>query len=274
MTENSEIIEQMKRQKDIESKRASYAAQAALRGHKRRHPTQSTISRSRKKSKSERHPSNSLSADRIHVPKQKQNSEQQPRRSITDNDEQQSHIPKNIVKAVRPTYFEEPQGGAQKNVTTGTGGAEATSEKIDEVLVFLENDQQSTAPDTQAASIPPNGLSEMTHALPTYSSNQYSPIPNPASATNALGSYFANDQHSTRRCTSPALRGSSFLSYTMDGSFMYSDSHLPILQDTAKAKRGSSFMRNTMDGSFMYADDMHASGQNMETGSFNTWNLT
>jgi len=261
MSGHTEAIEQMKNQIDIESKMASHAARAALQSCKRLRQTKSNILRPRKKSKSETYPGYSFSASRAF---------DQQQSGCTDDNEQQSQVPRTTMNAIPSSYSGDNQGRAQ-NVTTGMEDLEVTSEKIDEMLVYLENDQCSTVPDMHAAAMDPSGLNESTNEPTMYHDKQYPAIGNPISATNAPSTIFANDQPSAARSTSHAIRGSSFLSYTMDGSFMYPDGQYPISQNTTLAKRGSSFTRNTMDGSFMYTDSSHATAQSIATENSGSW---
>ncbi|PQK17986.1 hypothetical protein BB8028_0009g01830 [Beauveria bassiana] len=264
MSGHTKAIEQMKNQIDIESKMASHAARAALQSCKRLRQTKSNILRPRKKSKSETYPGYSSSASRAF---------DQQQSGCTDDNEQQSQVPRTTMNAIPSSYSGDNQGRAQ-NVTTGMGDLEVTSEKIDEMLVYLENDQCSTVPDMHAAAIDPSGLNESTNEPTMYHDKQYPAIGNPISATNAPSTIFANDQPSAARSTSHAIRGSSFLSYTMDGSFMYPDGQYPISQNTTLAKRGSSFTRNTMDGSFMYTDSSHVTAQSIATENSGSWRLS
>lgn len=267
-----EAIEQMKSQIDVESKMASHAARAALEGHKRLRQTKSNILRPRKKSKSARYPGNSFPASRAFVSNHVVG-QQQSRCSSADEIEQQSQVPRTIMNAIPPSYSGENQGRAQNNVTTGMQDSEVTNEKIDEMLEYLGNDQDSTVAAMHAAVIAPSGLNETSNEPAMYYDNQYPALGNPVSATNAPSTSFANDQSSTARSTSHAIRGSSFLSYTMDGSFMYPDGQYPVSQNTTTAKRGSSFTRNTMDGSFLYTDDALATAQSIATESLESWRL-
>lgn len=268
----AKTIEQMKSRMDIESKMASHAARAALEGQKRLRQARPNILKPRKRSKSERYPGDSFSTSRAHAADH--GIDEQSGCSSTDDSVQQPHVPRIPTNAIAPSYSEEYREGVQDNVTTGMGETEVISERIDELLAHFENGQHSTVPDVPAAAIAPSGSHETTNEPAIYSDNQYHTTGNPVSATNTSSTYFANDQHFTARSTAHTTRSSSFLSYTMDGSFVYPDSQYPISQTTTMAKRGSSFTRNTMDGSCLYRDDSHATAQNIATECFDSWRLT
>ncbi len=281
IVEHTEAIKQMKAQMDIESKRASHEARRALQGRKRCHQLESNNSKPRKKSRSEKcsralFPISQTFAS-SHVVDHNHN---EFRSTDATEHQTQMHISSGLSSAPgvipntisEPSYLIDSRRISQNNATIGKGASEITNETIGRAAMYFANSQHSTVPSTDAATR--SGFFETTNEAAMCSHNEPPAAHNHSSAANVLNTYIANNQHSAANSTAQAIRGSSFMSYTMDGSFMYPDDQYPISQGAMTTKRGSSFISNTMDGSFMYPDDPTRTAQNIAIERLESWRST
>ncbi len=156
----------------------------------------------------------------------------------------------------QPSYQADRPLAAQHHVTTSTRGLEFANETVGGLAMYFANDTHST--DTDAVVNSKSLLNKMTNVTAMYTPTQYSSEQTSATATNAPDTYFTNHQLATTEGSETAMRGSSFVRHTMDGSFMCTDDQYPMAQTPATTMRASSFKNNTMDGSFMYTDDQYS----------------
>lgn len=105
---------------------------------------------------------------------------------------------------------------------------------IDGLAMGFTNSRYSTVQDMDAA-MAKSDVHAMANESDMYTHTQYHTTQNSPTDTNAPNTYFANNQYPTREGTVPAMRGSSFMSNTMDGSFMYTDVQYPTTQNAGQS---------------------------------------
>lgn len=277
---------QMKSRMDDVSKRASRKARGALQGHKRYRQSNPNSPESRKKPRSEKCSDASLPGTRAyskncsivsnHVTDREPNgcnsadaAEQQMKPHI---DSRLSIAPGVAMNASRQSsYTGNRQLNGENNIMGNTGALDFANRTIDGLPMYFANDDYSTVQDTGTVAIPKSFLNETARESAMYTHIQHPTAQNSATATNTPNAYFTNTQCSSTKAAVTALRGSSFMSHTMDGSFIHTDDY-PRASNAVVAMRGSSFINNTMDGSFLYpTSDQYPTAENGTMRGLESW---
>jgi hypothetical protein len=224
MPEHRETTKTMKQKVREASGKASHEARAALKTCKRRHERNIDDTKPRKRGRSDNTYSNSSILA----------SQAMAHRMMTNHNHSSSAYP--------------DQRGSQNAITVNVGTLRSMSQTMHLLDAYQENNDS-----TDGAAVNIHG--------------QYTIAQSSAMDGRAPSGHSANIQHLTTDANGPfalsgdqypvglqatALRGSSFLINTMDGS--YAGDHHPAEQNTT-ALRGSSFLTNTIDES--YADDQY-----------------
>lgn len=238
MVQHVDAIRQMKLAIDNATKGASRSARTALQGHKRRCQTRSNMLRPNDETALAKFQADS-SPPVTSAPGNAKDRQQETGRST--NNEQRPQVSKTQIAA--NTTSEENQQSMQNTFTRGTDASVVVSELAHDPLKYFDINQQTVVPDMDMAAVPPSVLNGARNDQSNFTDNYDS-----GPSTYGLSTFLANTQQSIPRGNSHTIRGSSFRSYTMDGSFPYPNGHYQPPED-ATTMRGSSFTSDTMDGS-------------------------
>lgn len=256
---HTETLALMKSQMDSESKRASRHARDAINGHKRRRHTMSNKSGPRKKLKSQNCSKDSFIA--IVPPRAEDESPNGCGRM--DTIEQPPYVHPDTIPISK--FLDSGPSVLQNDATTAMETSNLMIETVGEAAIYFANRKQPNVAGTGAASVSQISLVPTTNETTAYSHDPLPTMHDSATDANASSIYFTNNHRPTANTGAHAIRGSSFMSYTMDGSFLCPEGQYPIAQNGIASKRGSSFMNNTMDGSYFYTDDSHPTIQNLDS---------
>lgn len=241
MPEHMEAIRKMRGQVNTESEKASITAREVLKGHKRRLQPNSNGVKPRKKSRY----SDASSPTRARSKNPPVASylviDHEPNGCNIANTAGHAHLGFSLPSAPNVsmhTNLPPPQLDgpliAQNNATADNRSLTFMSNTIDGLAMGFVNSRYSTVQDMDAATAN-SEVNAMAKESDMYTHTQYHTTQNSPTATDAPNTYLANNQYPTTEGTVPAMRGSSFMSNTMDGSFMYTDVQYPTTQNAAQS---------------------------------------
>jgi hypothetical protein len=255
LPEHMAAIERMKGQVKTESKNASIKANKAWKSRKRRRRQENLNStKPRKRARQEECSDASLPICRAYpeappiIP------------NLTDREAHKCSLSDAIEQQTEAHVDSEPPDAS-----------ELVSKTIDDLAAYFTNSKYLAVQDTDVAAKTQSVLNETTNEAAMYAHSHLPTAQDLITTADAPNTYTTNGQYSATRDSTTAIRGSSFMSHTMDGSFMYIADQYPTIQNAAPNLRGSSFVNNTMDGSYMYVDDQYPTGQDATVQGFQPW---
>lgn len=245
------------------SENASTEAQEALEGHKRRCEPNMREMGSRKKAR----PEKCLESDSTGVVCSReshvvlQSIDREPYEcndaDATGHQFSNTSFLSTDVGDQSPTCPVDSQPSVRNSVMAVTGVLGPSDNIGDGLAINYIGKQHSAAPDTVTAT------DETRDEHLVHPHNEQLTVMDSATAADTPNTYL-DKQFST------VMRGTSFASHTMDGSFIYTPDQYPA-HDISTALRSSSFVRNTMDGSYMYANDQYLTAQGAAVQDLEPW---